>query len=286
MQKVRGEEMEHSYGDERGYLLEDYRFFHLRDERIFPVEYHYHTFDKIVLQIGGTVTYTVEGKRYDLKPGDILLVRHNLLHRPEIHPGEPYERIILWLGSEYLASRGGEWRLDSCFRLTEQRGLHLLRPRGEGRKRYGELFRRLEEAVASDAFAGGLMAETCLLQLLIHLNRDTMEGAAGEDVVYRFDAKMEEVTRYIGEHLSEDLPIQRLAQEFYLSRYYLMHRFKEVYGVTVHQYIRQKRLLHAAEEIRGGTPVLKAAVEAGFNDYSAFLRAFQSTYGKSPREWK
>ena len=279
--------METAYGDERGYLLEDYRFFHLRDEQVIPLEYHYHTFDKIVLQMGGKVTYTVEGKQYDLKPGDILLVRHNLLHRPEIHPGEPYERMILWLGSEYLAARGGgECRLDSCFRLAEQRGFHLLRPKGEGRKRYGELFRRLEEAVGSDAFASKLMAETCLLQLLIQLNRDTMEGAAGEDVVYRFDVKMEEVTRYIGEHLSEDLPIQRLAQEFYLSRYYLMHRFKEVYGVTVHQYIRQKRLLHAAEEIRSGTPVLKAAVEAGFNDYSAFLRAFQSTYGKSPREWK
>ena len=65
-----------------------------------------------------------------------------------------------------------------------------------------------------------------------------------------------------------------------------MHRFKEVYGITVHQYVRQKRLLRAAEEIRRGTPVLKAAMEAGFNDYSVFLRAFRGTYGKSPREWK
>ena len=103
---------------------------------------------------------------------------------------------------------------------------------------------------------------------------------------YRFDPKMEEVTRFIGEHLSEELPIERLASQFYLSRYYLMHRFKEVYGVTVHQYIRQKRLLRAADELRRGTPVLKAAMETGFNDYSAFLRAFQAAYGKSPREWK
>ena len=41
-----------------------------------------------------------------------------------------------------------------------------------------------------------------------------------------------------------------------------------------------------AEDIRRGTPVLKAAMEAGFDDYSAFLRAFQAAYGMSPREWK
>lgn len=66
----------------------------------------------------------------------------------------------------------------------------------------------------------------------------------------------------------------------------MMHRFKEVYGCTLHQYIRQKRLQQAAEEIRAGTGVLKAAEEAGFGDYSAFLRAFRAAYGRSPREWK
>ena len=97
---------------------------------------------------------------------------------------------------------------------------------------------------------------------------------------------MEEVTHYIREHLQEQLSIDRLAGTFYLSRYYLMHRFKAAYGCTVHQYIQQKRLQTAAEMIRQGVPVLKAAEEAGFGDYSVFLRAFRAAYGKSPREWK
>ena len=97
---------------------------------------------------------------------------------------------------------------------------------------------------------------------------------------------MEEVTHYIRDHLAEDLTIDHLSRAFFLSRYYLMHRFKEVYGCTVHQYIRQKRLQKAAEDIRQGVPVLKAAEEAGFGDYSVFLRAFREAYGRSPREWK
>lgn len=280
--------MDGDRGDKRGYLLEHYRLFHLRDELAQEVGYHYHAFEKIVFHLGGKVTYSVEGKSYVLKPYDILLVGHNLLHRPVIDPGEPYERMVLWLGSDFLETCGQPYcALDTCFRLTEERGFHMLRPRGEDRLRYRELFDHLEQAQSSDAFGSELLADTCLQQLLIALNRDVMAAtAADEDVIYRFDPKMEEVTRYIGEHLSEELSIDCLAGRFYLSRYYLMHRFKEVYGTTVHQYVRQKRLLRAAEEIRRGVPVLKAAMEAGFNDYSVFLRAFRSAYGKSPREWK
>jgi len=272
----------------RGYLYEDFRLFHLKDRRAQELDFHYHEFDKIVFQMGGRVVYHIEGKSYFLKPYDILLVGRNMIHKPVIDPAEPYERMVLWLGSDYLANRSREGcDLSTCFSLTEERGVHLLRPKGEDRIRYRELFERLKEASVSHDFGAALLADTCLVQLMIALNRDMLSlSPEEEEGAYRFDPKMEEVTRYIAEHLAEDLSIDALAGQFYLSRYYLMHRFKEVYGITVHQYVRQKRLLYAADAIRRGTPVQKAALEAGFNDYSAFLRAFQSAYGKSPREWK
>ena len=65
-----------------------------------------------------------------------------------------------------------------------------------------------------------------------------------------------------------------------------MHRFKAVTGCTVHQYINQKRLLLAGELIRSGTPVMKAAEQAGFSEYSTFLRAFQSTFHMSPKAFR
>ena len=276
-----------SEAGKRGYLRERFRLFHLKDSDAPAFDFHYHDFDKIIFQLGGKVTYNVEGRSYFLKPYDILLVGRNMIHRPAIDPAEPYERMVLWVGSGELAAHSAaDCKLETCFHLAEQRHFHLLRPRGEDRLRYRELFERLESALSDQAFGGALLAETCLLQLLIAVNRDVLPEPAADEAVYRFDPKMEEVTRFIGEHLGEDLSIDRLSGEFYLSRYYLMHRFKEVYGITAHQYIRQKRLLRAAEEIRRGAPVLKAAMEAGFNDYSAFLRAFQAAYGKSPREWK
>ena len=40
------------------------------------------------------------------------------------------------------------------------------------------------------------------------------------------------------------------------------------------------------ELIREGVPVMKAAEQAGFREYSTFLRAFQNTFRMSPREFR
>ncbi len=272
----------------RGYLNEPYRLFHLRDDRALVLDYHYHEFDKLVLLLGGRVTYHIEGKRYPLQPMDILLVSRNLIHLPAVESGPVYERMVLWIDREFMSRFSTpEAELSGCFSLTARRGIHLYRPRGEERSRWRTLFEDAEAAVRDEGFASRLLADTCVLQLLVALNRAVRAAPEEADPAsYRFDPKMEEVTRYILAHLGEELSIDRLAGAFFLSRYYLMHRFKEVYGCSVHQYIRQKRLQKAAEAIRRDIPVLKAAEDAGFGDYSVFLRAFRAAYGKSPREWK
>ena len=272
----------------RGYLNEPYRLFHLRDERALTLDYHYHEFDKLVLLLSGRTTYHNEGRSYLLQPLDVLLVSRNLIHLPVVEQGAVYERMVLWIDRAFMARhRPPEAELSDCFTLTARRGVHLYRPRGEERERWRGLFERVEAAVRDEGFASRLLADTCVLQLLVELNRAVLAAPEAADPdAYRFDPKMEEVTRYILEQLGEELTIDRLAGAFFLSRYYLMHRFKEVYGCSVHQYIRQKRLQRAAEAIRRDVPVLKAAEDAGFGDYSVFLRAFRAAYGKSPREWK
>ena len=56
-------------GDKRGYLLENFRLFRLKDTSTRTLEYHYHEFDKLILLLGGKVTYMVEGVTYFLLRG-------------------------------------------------------------------------------------------------------------------------------------------------------------------------------------------------------------------------
>lgn len=273
----------------RGYLNEEFRLFHLKDSRAQKLDYHYHEFDKLIFFLGGKVTYMVEGVAYFLQPWDVLFIQHNLIHKPIIDPAEPYERVVVWLGRDYLAERsdpGG--RLDSCFDLTRERGFHLLRTGAERRLQYMQTIQQLEEALRSEEFGAARLADTLCQQLMIGVNRDILRSRTAQEErdSYRVDVKLEGVLKYIAAHLEEELSVDLLAKQFYISRYYLMHRFKEVTGYTVHQYISQKRLLRAGEMIRAGVPVMKAAEEAGFSEYSSFLRAFQKTFHMSPREFR
>ena len=273
----------------RGYLNEGFRLFHLKDTRAQKLDYHYHEFDKLILLLGGKVTYVVEGVTYFLQPWDVLLVQHSLIHKPIIDPAEPYERVVVWLDRTWLSERSdpGE-RLDACFDTVRERGFHLLRADGARRLRYMQTIQGLEEALHSKEFGAARLADTLCQQLLIDVNRDILASrtAAEAPDSYQVDPKMEEILRYIVHHLDEDLSVDSLSKRFYLSRYYLMHRFKAVTGYTVHQYISQKRLLLAGELIRQGVPVMKAAEQAGFSEYSTFLRAFQNTFHMSPREFR
>ena len=272
----------------RGYLRENFRFVRLKDSRAQQIGYHYHDFDKVILLLGGRVTYVVEGVTYFLRPWDLLLVPRDRIHRPIIDPSEPYERVVLWLGQDWLRRRSAEEApLDACLQEAVRRNFHLLHIPPAARPAYLQLLQSLEGALRSEEFGSGQMADLLCQQLLLTLSRDMLRSQTEETQreSYRLDPKMDEILQYIAAHLAEDLSVDGLAGRFYLSRYYLMHRFKAVTGYSLHQYITQKRLLLAGELLRGGTPVMKAAELAGFRDYSTFLRAFQSTFHVSPRQF-
>ena len=66
--------------EKTGYLDEQFRLFHLKDQTRKEFSYHYHDFHKVVIFISGKAAYHIEGKAYQLKPWDILLVNR---HRSE-----------------------------------------------------------------------------------------------------------------------------------------------------------------------------------------------------------
>ena len=268
----------------KGYLLENFRLFHLKDDRAPAVEPHYHEFDKVVTLFSGAVDYTVEGARYAMHPGDVLFVRHHDIHRPVIRPDSVYERAILWIAPEFLQRRetpGGS--LQTCFDLASERHSCLYRPSRDAFDGIRALLLRLEAALQEDAFGSGLLADAYFLELLVTFNRMVLRdpGETPRDA----DERVGDALRYIHAHLSEPLRVDDLAAKCYLSRYYFMRRFREATGDTVHGYVLQKRLAAAAEKLDAGFPVAEAARSVGFSDYSAFLRAFKKTFDATPSEY-
>ena len=99
---------------QRGYLREDFRLFHLKGPMEEQLDWHYHTFHKLIFFLGGTSSYGLEGRSYPLEAGAVILVPQGCVHRPEAAPGAPYERVILYLSAEFLSRAGGaDCPLDS-----------------------------------------------------------------------------------------------------------------------------------------------------------------------------
>lgn len=268
-----------------GYLNENFRLFHLKDSSGQEKDFHFHEFDKIVILVSGRVDYTVEGTSYRLEPWDVLLVRHHMIHRAAIDLSVPYERIIIYLDSAYVERFAPEAGLMDCFAAAEKRRCCLMRPDEASAEQLRDALRRLENARDDELFGAQLLRGTLLVQLLVLINRITLSDSGREDSAGS-GGRIAPALSYINENLSSELSIDDMAALCYLSRYHFMRLFKTQTGCTVHNYIRQKRLVLAARLIREGMSASAAAAECGFSDYSAFHRAFTQTFRVSPGKIK
>lgn len=274
--------MEQNYV-QRGYLHEDFRLFHLRGAMEESVDWHYHTFHKIIEFLGGESGYGVEGKQYLLQPGDLVLVPQGCIHRPEAEPNAPYERRILYLSPEFLRRAGGSCDLAACFDRAREEFRFVVHPAdGTG----GAQLAALEHAEREDAFGRKLLAQSLLFQFLIGLNRAMADDLLQYAKPATYDRKIESILRYLSEHLTEPVSIDDLAARFFVSKYHMMRQFRAQTGYTIHGYLTGKRLMRARAMIAAGTPVLQASEESGFGDYSAFLRAYRKQFGAAPNQEK
>ncbi len=274
-------------GIKKGYLNNNFKLFHIKDKINLEFDFHYHDFNKIIIFISGDVSYIIEGKSYNLKPWDILFVNNHDIHKPIINSSQTYERIIIWINSKFLESHNYEnCDLTKCFKLVDEKRLNLIRLNNDFQEELKDLIYLLESSLNSKEFGSTLLSNSLFIQLIIYLNRIHIYNKYIQDEnIFKYDKEIENILRYINQNLSEDLSIETLSQKFFISRYYLMHKFKKETGYTLHNYILSKRLFKAKELIKSGTPIITASMQCGFNDYSSFLRSFKKTFNCSPREF-
>lgn len=269
-----------------GYLNEDFRFFHLRDKLDLEFEFHYHDFNKIVIFLSGSVTYRIEGKSYKLKPWDVLFVSRGELHQAVVSPEEAYERIVIWVNSDFLEAHNMDCNLLNCFELSSKTKNNLLRLDEAAADNIVPTVFLLKSAVKDEGFGGKLLQNSLFLQLMIYLNRlflgFSLEASA-KDIEY--DERIGSVIDYINLNLDKALSIDTISAMFFISKYHLMRKFKSQTGYTVHSYIMKKRLIRSAQLIKKGAQAAEACALCGFGDYSNFERAFKKEYGLSPRSY-
>ena len=272
----------------RQYMLSrDFEIYYYSDLHFQSVGRHAHDYYEFYFFAEGAVTMELAGRRYSLRQGDVIVVPPGVEHRALLtDESVPYRRFVLWLSRDYVqalaqqsadytlplrraeAAQGRLWHFDL---LT----FNTLR---------GELFALLDELHA-ERFGKQAQINLYICSLLLHLSRLVCEQA--QRPAQRGSASTyAALTAFIDTHLEEDLSLDRLAQEFYLSKYYIAHLFQDSVGLTVHRYITKKRLAACAVAIESGAKITELCLTYGFTDYSAFYRAFQKEFGMSPSAYR
>ena len=90
---------------------------------------------------------------------------------------------------------------------------------------------------------------------------------------------------YIEDNLKTEVSILELAEMAGYSLYHFERIFKKLVGISISQYIKRRRLLHAAFEIANGRKIIDAAFDYGFDTNAGFYKAFVREFGSAPSEY-
>ena len=246
-------------------------------------DFHYHDFHKILIHLHGNTSYCIEGRTYELQPNDIVFVNAGEVHRPVLHDNSTYERIIIYISQNYLNDYNKKNNdLSLCFKQASLEESHVLRIPSFSNSKLANITRELENSLDDNEYANELYHEILFLEFMIQLNRATLNDRTEYISTTSSNEKMVEIVDFLNQNLTSDISIDTIAQKFYISRYHLMHSFKEETGYSIGNYITTKRLLLAKSMIASGQSINEACFSCGFKNYSTFSRAYRKAFGCSP----
>jgi AraC-like DNA-binding protein len=123
------------------------------------------------------------------------------------------------------------------------------------------------------------LLHACGQALLLSVNNFLSEPKPRQSQAV-IDARV--LDQYIALNMHRKISIAELAGLVYLSPSHFHTRFKEIFGITPHQYVLQKRLECAKRKLQEGWTVMRAADHTGFSSQSAFTHAFRDFFDITP----
>lgn len=245
------------------------------------INLHSHIFYEILYICSGNIQYLIKTDRYQIQPGDIIIVPPGVGHQPILTDlqNTTYRRYVLWLSPLFMKA---VMPLFPDYDFSKPR---LLRTLGT------------KWAILKDKFHAGILeAEQKrpgwnayvygnTLELVTMLYRATVDKKSMQ-LKSEKPELLEKILTFIESNLSENLSLDNTGRRFFVSRSTISNTFRKEMGISFYQYVTQRRLVAAKNKILENIPLETIAGEVGFSDYSSFYRAFKNEYGISPRQFR
>lgn len=248
--------------------------------------YHSHDFPEIGIILEGEGLYHLGDEYIPVNPGDVLI----------FNPGTKHESII---GS---SEKG---RVEFFFGFTDVKfcgmkpnhielkdGGNVLHTKGKTQRR---IFRICEEMVKENQTrmpGRYFMLKSFLVQLLLNIVREQtgqVELAEGKEFDYAGKKDTaEKIADYLEEHYAEKISLDHIAENMYLSPFYISKIFKSEMGESPIHYLIRVRMEKAKAILESGVPLSigEIAERVGYEDAYHFSKLFKKAYGVSPSKMR
>lgn len=235
-----------------------------------------HTHDKCELYsfLGGRGSFKIEGSSYNLHKGDILIMRPGEAHFIDIDPSLPYTRLAIHFDPEIFKKFDKDNLLLAPFLKRKNGEINLYTSSDFQNSNYSTCLNNI--------FLNSDNTELQIISNLLPLLNELRIAFETREKIEYNDSLIQRILAYINNRLTENISLEIICEEFFISKPHLCRIFRYSTGSTVWEYITAKRLLLAKELIAGGASPTKIYTECGFGDYSAFYRAYKKRFGISP----
>ncbi|MBQ7986571.1 MAG: helix-turn-helix transcriptional regulator, partial [Clostridia bacterium] len=118
--------------------------------------------------------------------------------------------------------------------------------------------------------------EEVFFNIIIEVNENR------ENTYTKTNPVMYKALEYIDENLLTIESIDEICNKLFITKSHLHHLFIKHLNITPKKYITAKRLALARQEIYAGKKATEVCIKCGFQDDSAFYRAYKKHFGKNP----
>lgn len=146
----------------------------------------------------------------------------------------------------------------------------------------GNLNREMQE----DNWGNELYRKSLFTIFLVRFLRACRQSDQVHQKHLRKELIIDDVFRYIGHHLADDLSLETLEKEFFVSGEHLSRKFKKMTGMTLQAYIRRARIDLSKKYLLQDYTIHEICGLCGFESYTHFFRVFKSETGMTPGEYR
>lgn len=238
---------------------------------------HDHDYYEIFMFIEGDSRYIVEDRNYSLAPYDIIIIRRHEMHRVFHNSVTKYTRFVLHLNPDFFKEMHCEEYEAQFLSPNSYIGNKINSDDVHSNGIY-DAYLRLKKY--SDDFSKSCtpIISSQIVEILYLINQITSFSKG--DIKNK---PIQAIISYINKNYSENITLEDLSRQFYISKYHLCRIFKQATGYTPHSYITHKRITRVRELVQEGKNLTDSVNIAGFENYSSFYRSYMKEYGSTPK---